>query len=71
MNFTKQAGVLYNLGNQLSESDMFREVFSEAFAYMVLKINCYAAEQIAWLLNAGILTLNSRASNWRDTDILK
>ena len=70
MNFTQQAGILHNLGDQPSESDIFREVFSdEAFAYMVLETNCYTAEQIARLRNAGRLTPNSHASNWRDTDI--
>ena len=70
MNFTQQAGILHDLGNQPSESDMFREVFiDEAFAYIVLETNHYAAEQIARLRNAGRLTQNSRASNWKDTDI--
>ena len=36
MNFTQQAGTLHDLGDQPSESDIFREVFSdEAFAYMI------------------------------------
>ena len=70
MNFTQQAGILHSLCNQPSESDMFGEVFSdEAFACMILETNYYAAEQIALLWNAGRLTPNSHASNWRDTDI--
>ena len=70
MNFTQQARILHDLGNQPSESDIFREVFSEeAFVYMVLETNSYTAEQIARLRNAGRLTPNSCASNWRDTDI--
>ena len=48
MNFTQQAQILHNLCDQPSESDKFRKVVSdEAFAYMVLETNHYAAEQIA------------------------
>ena len=70
MNFMQQARILHDLGDQPSESDIFREVFSEeAFVCMVLETNCYTAEQIPRLQNAGRLTPNSCESNWRETDI--
>ena len=61
---------MHDLSVDPSESDIFKEVFSdEAFACMVLETNCYAAEQIGQLWNAGRLMPNSQANNWRDTGI--
>ena len=65
MHFTEQAGLQVDIGDEPSELDVLKAVFSDhAFAYMVLEINRYALEQIAKLRNAGCLR-----ENWRDTNI--
>ena len=70
MDFTEQAGLQVDIGDEPSELDVLKAVFSDhAFAYMVLETNRYAREQIAKLRNAGCLRENSRANNWTDTNI--
>ena len=70
MDFTEQAGLQVNIGDEPSELDVLKAVFSDhAFAYMVLETNRYAREQIAKLRNAGCLRETSRANYWRDTNI--
>ena len=72
MDFTEQAGLQVDIGDEPSELDVLKAVFSDhAFAYMVLETNRYAREQIAKLRNAGCLRENSRANNWRDKNIME
>ena len=48
MDFTEQAGLQVDIGDEPSELDVLKAVFSDhAFAYMVLETNRYAREQIA------------------------
>ena len=70
MDFTEQAALQVDIGDEPSELDVLKAVFSDrAFAYMVLETNRYAHEQIAKLRNAGCLRENLRANNWRDKNI--
>ena len=68
--FTENSGVRVEIGDEPTESDCFKAVFSdEAVAYMVIKTNRYAEQQIARLRNAGRLKEYSRACNWKETNI--